>query len=276
MQPESDIRIRETADNMVCVEAFAPALKESRLLDFDRVMALKEVRTIKHAVPERRTGTFSFAYQGKICNAFIKRHFPPSFKRFIRERIRLASAKTAFDEFYNILAFLKAGIPTMTPIAAGRRKRGLWGAESFLMTRAIEGCITLETFAETRWKQTVFSDKKRLILKMAQLTRKMHDCGFNHRDYYLCHLLIGIEAWNKEDVFVVDLHRVDIRKRVPQRWIVKDLAALYYSSLSFRISRTEKLRFFKYYLGSGKLSAQDRALLLNVFRKSRKMMSHAR
>ncbi len=50
----------------------------------------------------------------------------------------------------------------------------------------------------------------------------MHDRGFNHRDLYLCHLLRDTEG----NLFVVDLHRVDRRRQVPERWKIKDIAAL--------------------------------------------------
>jgi len=275
MQPSGEVRTKTTPDGITYVETFEPALKENRLLSFDQVMALEETRRVKHAVPERKTDFFSFTYQNRPYNVFIKRHFPFSPARFIRERIRLASTKTAYDEFENILAFLRAGIPTMMPIAAGKRKCGLWGTRSFLMTEAIEGCMTLEQFAETVWGKTGFQDKKRLILNVARLTRKMHDCGFNHRDYYLCHLLIGVAERNRDELFVMDLHRVDIREKVPERWIIKDLAALYYSCLPYDISRTNKLRFFKDYLSCGKLSVRDKDFALKVIDKSRRMLKHA-
>jgi hypothetical protein len=41
----------------------------------------------------------------------------------------------------------------------------------------------------------------------------MHQSGFKHRDFYLFYLLIETEENNKDELFVVDLHRVDIRKK---------------------------------------------------------------
>ena len=47
----------------------------------------------------------------------------------------------------------------------------------------------------------------------------------------------------------MDLHRAQLRKRVPRRWLVKDLGALFYSALDCGISRGEVFLFLKTYLG---------------------------
>jgi hypothetical protein len=104
----------------------------------------------------------------------------------------------------------------------------------------------------------------------------MHQSGFNHRDFYLCHLLIGTEENNKDELFIVDLHRVDVRKKVPERWIIKDLAALNYSSKSINITRTDKLRFLKYYLSTCKISEQEKRFILKIIKKTNRMIKHAR
>jgi heptose I phosphotransferase len=251
------------------------ALKKNDLLDFDRVMSMPETRTVKHAIPERKTGTFSFDQEGKTVCAYLKRHFLLSFWKYFQERIRFASKKTAFDEFSNILAFHQAGLPTMIPVAAGKRAGKVIGSESFLITKGIKDCVTLETYAESCLKTKTFTEKTELIKKTALLSRKMHQRGFNHRDFYLCHLLIGTEENNRDELFIVDLHRVDIRKKVPERWIIKDLAALNYSAKSKNITRTDKLRFLKYYLSIGKISKQDKLFVLKIIKKTNKMMKHA-
>jgi len=176
---------------------FEDALKQNNLLDFDRVMSINETRSVKHAIPERKTGTFSFEHEGEIVCVFLKRHYPRSFGKYFQEMIRFSSKKTAFDEFSNILAFHRAGLPTMLPVAAGKRPNKFFGSESFLITREIKGCITLETYAESCLKIKTFTEKTDLIKKVALLTKKMHQSGFNHRDFYLCHLLIGNEEKKK-------------------------------------------------------------------------------
>ena len=270
------IKTAVSPENIIYNLKFEDALKGNNLLDFDRVMSIGETRIVKHAIPERKTGTFSFEQEGKTVCAYLKRHYPLSFGKYFQEMIRFASKKTAFDEFSNILAFHQAGLPTMIPVAAGKRVSKIFGSESFLITKGIKDCVTLEIYAESCLKTKTFTEKTKLIKKTALLSRKMHQSGFNHRDFYLCHLFIGTKENNKDELFIVDLHRVDIRKKVPERWIIKDLAALNYSAKSKNITRTDKLRFLKYYLSTGKISEQDKLFILKIIKKTNRMIKHAR
>ncbi len=276
MPEPKQIRTKIFPDNIIYNLDHELAVKENKLLDFDRVMAITETRTVKHAIPQRRTGTFFFKDQGNTVSVFIKRHTPLSPGKYFKERIKFAADKTAFDEFENIIAFHKAGLPTMEPVAAGKRSCGCLGSESFLITKEIGGCVTLENFIELLLKDKTVAEKNELIKKTALLTKKMHDSGFNHRDYYLCHLLIGVEEKNRGELFIVDLHRVDRRKKVPERWKVKDLAALNYSAESENITRTDKLRFIKHYLAVEKLSILDKVFALKVIKKTAKMLKRNR
>ncbi len=99
-----------------------------------------------------------------------------------------------------------------------------------------------------------------------RLIQKMHACGFNHRDLYLCHILRD----GRGDLYIVDLHRVQHRAAVPERWRVKDIAALNYSAPAGIISRTDRLRFLKTYLGTDRLTARDKRFALKILKKTRK------
>ena len=46
---------------------------------------------------------------------------------------------------------------------------------------------------------------------------------------------------------LIDLHRAQIRARVPRRWRIKDLAALYFSALDCGATRRDVLRFVRHY-----------------------------
>ena len=45
----------------------------------------------------------------------------------------------------------------------------------------------------------------------------------------------------------MDLHRAQIRRRVPRRWRVKDVASLYFSALDIGLTRRDVLRFLRAY-----------------------------
>ena len=79
----------------------------------------------------------------------------------------------------------------------------------------------------------------------------MHRAGVVHRDYYLYHLLVD-EVQLKSGVValsLIDLHRAQLRRRVPPRWLVRDLAALLFWCLDLPITRRDRLRFIRAYEG---------------------------
>jgi len=43
------------------------------------------------------------------------------------------------------------------------------------------------------------------------------------------------------------LHRVQLRRRTPLRWIVKDIGGLYFSSMRIGLTRRDVYRFMKVY-----------------------------
>ena len=90
----------------------------------------------------------------------------------------------------------------------------------------------------------------------------MHKNGINHRDLYICHFMLDLDSLRKPTItselynfwknyhpkiYLIDLHRAQIRSRVPKRWLIKDLAGLYFSSKDCGLTRNDLLRFLKAY-----------------------------
>jgi hypothetical protein len=115
----------------------------------------------------------------------------------------------------------------------------------------------------------------RLIQKVAQIAREMHAAGINHRDFYLCHFMLRL-PWDfvsEPQVFIIDLHRAQIRSEVPQRWLIKDLAGLYFSSMSLPISLRDRLRFLRFYYQKRMIfiSEQEEIFLSKVEAKAKRL-----
>ena len=57
------------------------------------------------------------------------------------------------------------------------------------------------------------------------------------------------QAWLDDELqlVLIDLHRVQIRDRVPERWLVKDLGGLLFSALDAGLTRRDLLRFIEGY-----------------------------
>lgn len=238
-------------------------IKRHGLADFDGLMRRDDGDVIKHAVASRKTVRLQLPGGAAV---FLKRHYCTGFFATLKALLKFAPEPTALDEFRYIAAFHECGIPTVTPVAAGKRRAGPLQSESFLISLALDGCTKLDEYLA---RPLAVAERRALIGQAAQLVRAMHGAGFNHRDLYLCHLL----RTGSGGLVIVDLHRVQRRGRVPARWLVKDLAALQYSAPP-AVSRTDRLRFLKAYLGADRLSGPAKGLALKILKKSQKMLQH--
>jgi heptose I phosphotransferase len=177
------------------------------------------------------------------------------FKNLLSARLPIVSART---EWLAIEAVRAAGISTMTVAGRGLRGGNPARLESFVVTDALEGMISLEELV-MRWgtlsSRTRVLLKRGLLYSIASIARRLHEAGLNHRDFYLCHFLVRDRDWSqwKSDddleLFIIDLHRVQRRARVPERWLVKDLGGLLFSALDAGLTRRDLLRFIEAYRG---------------------------
>ena len=175
------------------------------------------------------------------------------FKNLIRLSIPVVGART---EWLAIQRFDELGVSTMS--IAGFGEKGLNPArrQSFLLTDELANTISLEDYCRL-WPDTPPSPrfKRSIIEKVAAMTRQLHENGVNHRDLYICHFLMK-EASTKQDafseqidLFIIDLHRVQIRSKTPRRWMVKDVAGLHFSSMDIGLTRRDLFRFMRHYRG---------------------------
>jgi hypothetical protein len=158
------------------------------------------------------------------------------------------------------------------------KRRGVSGRESFLLTKGLTDTVRLTDLIQSRFAPPLNSktlyEKMMLIRKLALLTRKMHNSGFSHRDFYLCHILARKHATQWWELYICDLHRVERRDNVSMRWRVKDLAALNYSAPENLISLKDRILFLKEYLNKRKLDWKDRLFLAKIIKKTAKMKKH--
>lgn len=199
--------------------------------------------------------TLRFTANGK--SYFLKHHqgvgWAEIIKNLLQGREPVVSAR---NEWQAIQALKQAGIDTMTLAGYGERGRNPANRESFVITDDLTDTMSLE-FVGEKWQQTptTLDSKRLLIKKLATISRKMHEAGINHRDYYLCHFLLDA-AFAEHNIisddtrlFLIDLHRAQIRRKVPARWQIKDLGSLYFSAHALKLSQRDILRFIRTYTG---------------------------
>lgn len=185
-------------------------------------------------------------------------------KNFLSLRMPVFSAQNEWEAIEHLHRY---GVDTMTAVAYGYRGVAPLWTESFLITEELKNCISLEdVFLKGVWETLTVAERRDLVRLLAETVKKMHKAGVNHRDCYLCHFL-----WNREEnrLYIIDLHRSQIRASVPHRWLLKDIASLYFSSLSQAIPSTYFMRFAKVY-GQDKL----KDLLPSISKKVGKIQRH--
>ena len=252
--------------------AFSGFLKEAGIESHEHFMRL-DGKVAKSIVKERTTMQVTLGER----ILYIKKHRFPGLKEVLKLLFRLRLPRSALNEWHAILAFHEHGIPTMVPVASGRKLIfGVIEKESFLLTDNLADAGRLDYYLEEKFpglcRAEELARKRGVLWKLADLSRKMHDSGFNHRDFYLCHIFIDAA----ENLFVIDLHRVDIRGRVGRRWIIKDLAALLFSSLDVPVTWGQRLAFYMRYMSVSRLSPQDKCFIRAIIAKCSGIARHTR
>jgi heptose I phosphotransferase len=186
-------------------------------------------------------------------------------------------------EAQRALALQSLGIDVMPLMACGEKLHADGRLESFLLSEELAGYCELQDLIQQRFPardepsprpspsgrggRGMDPALRRLILQVADIARRFHAAGFNHRDFYCCHFLAKETLPGQFDVRLIDLQRVQQRRWFRRRWIVKDLAQLASMSPDDRVGCREKIVFLRSYLGVRKLRAADKRLVRDVLRK---------
>ena len=194
--------------------------------------------------------TVRFEFEGK--SYFLKLHHGTSysevFKNLFSARLPVLGADR---EWRAIQELSRIGVDTMKGVAYGEQGLNPVKKTSFIITEDLSPCISLEDYCKD-WGTTPpsYHIKRILIQRVAEMVRKMHSIGINHRDCYICHFLLHLPFNGNESelkISIIDLHRAQFRDSVPLRWRNKDLIGLYYSCLDIGLTTRDYCRFLKIY-----------------------------
>ncbi len=195
-----------------------------------------------------------------------------------------APVTDAGPESRALLRLASAGVPAPRLVAyqQGSELQGK-GVRSMLLMTDIGEHMDLAALA-SRWLHGAPppTARRSLIRAVGELVGRMHKAGVNHRDLYLFHLAQPTKGGHPikgTALFLLDLHRAQVRARVPRRWLIKDLGSLWFSALGLAPRRLDLLRFLRSYdpcnwrylardAGFGRaLRRRARALLAESWRK---------
>lgn len=268
--------LRRLGDGRMWVDReYEVELERVGLASFDAVMKSATGRLLR-TLPERENWRLELAGEGRRHVLYLKKHRIRSFVERLRTWFGGRPASTPGRiEAENVAALKRAGIDSMRVVAFGEHVAG-GAAESFFMTEELRGFTQLDHFVRMRSvpaaeRTHTDGDLTALATAVADVARRFHTAGFNHRDFYCCHFFIQETPGPRFAVRLIDLQRVEQRRWLRRRWIVKDLAQLAYSAPRERITRSIRMAFIKRYLGVERLSAADKRLVRQVLRRQRAM-----
>ncbi len=265
-----DIKV-ETMDagRLVLNADFKEILAFNGIDSFDKLWNIPS-EPVKKVLKQRGTErVFLKTPDGILLEAYIKRYRPEPFKEKLKNLLALRPARYpgALNEWNAIIEFHRKGLPTMMPAAYASG-----GGDSCLLTLAIRDYVRAsELFAGLAGGDR--DRRRKIIRKIAELAAGMHSAGLAHQDFYLVHMFVRKDEDDK--VYLIDLQRTVFSQDFSERWRVKDLAQLLFSSRKFA-SRTDIMFFWKIYsAGAGGRMLKDGSLIRKICRKAERIGRHA-
>ncbi len=212
-------------------------------------------------------------FNNETTTFYMKRFFnPPSSTRRELQKSGCEANSTAGLEWSWLHYLSRSNIPCAVPIAMGQELISSRERRSAILMQTVPG-KSLEKWA-SKWTTKNRPIIKSLFKPVAELVANFHDKGYIHRDLYLSHLFYDPKADLDRSLHLIDLQRVRKPAGGMRRWIVKDLAALNYSTPQELVSSSDRLRWLKFYLQTTKLSADARCLLYRVVGRTLQMKRH--
>lgn len=193
-------------------------------------------------LPDRDNCTLDGEIDGKKIRLHIKRYHPAR-----------GMTTPAEDEEKAIRALQIEQIPTLQIVGWGK----LTDRRSFIITQDLEGYRAADKLLESGG---VTFDS--ILESTADLAAKLHKSGLHHRDLYLCHFFV--RESDPKDVRLIDAARVQRLGGVftRGRWINKDLAQFWYSTITARpttpITDEQRERWLQRYASSRGIELTDR------------------
>lgn len=263
-----DSGLKPLAETRILVDpALQAELAAEGLLDLDALYGREDLHTIKARLESRQTYRLQTA-SGLIFYLKLYREIEPE-SRFLGLFARRFDSP-ASREWHVLQRLHELRVPTMRPAACIEEVESGKVTRAALLTVGLDAPRNLQKLVQEDLAENPEPVRRQQIAhELGRILQRMHEGGVNHRDFYLVHIRVG----SADELYVTDLNRADIRKRVTRRWRVKDVAALLHSCPSL-VTATDKARFARAYFG-GRLR-QHRDFIEAAVRKAERMTSHTR
>jgi len=280
MAPHPPSTLPDATSNLgglTVVSSFVSCLKANGLDSLEAMFSIDTAeRLAKPGLDSwRERLRLQLGHEGRTITCYLKRFAnpPAAFSREVR-RSGSGARSVAGMEWTWMRRLAAEGIPAVQPVAFGEHVIGRRERRSAILALAVPG-RSLEAWWGV-WTGRERSKVEALIDATAALAARFHGLGYVHRDLYAAHLFFDPDAEAGKALHLIDVQRIFRPRRRMRRWIVKDLAALNYSCPARLVTRSDRLRWLKRYLGLTKLDAPAVRLAYRIIGKTYSIAAHDR
>lgn len=186
-------------------------------------------------------------------SVYIKHFLVPDVRTKLRQWVRRGKAR---NEGRRAIELAATGIPTLTPLALGERRRFGLLLENFLITEEIPETTPLDGFLGRLGPGVEPALRRRLATELAGMTARLHHAGYVHQDFHPGNILIRTRDDRSFALAMIDLDA--LRRRVGLGWsdAGANLACLNHYFWN-RCHRSDRLRFLTAYLDAREVSPPE-------------------
>jgi tRNA A-37 threonylcarbamoyl transferase component Bud32 len=201
---------------------------------------------------------------------FVKHNLVPNLRARLRQWFRRGKSR---NEARRAELLAGVGVPTITPVALGERRRRGFLLDNFLVTRALDDYQPLDRFVEHGLHALAPNRRARvrrlLAVELGVLTARLHQAGFVHIDFHAGNLLVGLGPDDRPRLAMIDLDALRTCRRLGDPAAIENLALLNHY-FWIRSSRSDRMRFVRAYLAArGREPGESRPLAKAVEKSTR-------
>ena len=179
---------------------------------------------------------------------YVKHFLVPDWRATLRQWVRRGKGRNEGKSTQHLASI---GVPTITPVALGERRKRKFLLENYLVTLAISSATPLDEFVEHHLLERPEPERSQIRQKLAEamavMTARLHESRLLHHDFHPGNIMVRLAGDHTPVLFMIDLDALRKSRRMTWKLARQNLALLdHYFWL--RSSRTDRYRFLKTYL----------------------------
>ena len=185
--------------------------------------------------------------QAEALSSFVLKIYRYPLLPRIRTGLRISKAE---QEFHSLCYLNKQGVRAVEPVAFGVERTRLGFVRScFVITRFVEGAVSLSQWRSESSKQHLRNTGRHLLKQLGTMFRRIHDVRFFLFTAKTKNILIRGESIRSPEIFFVDTpYARTLRLRAIARWAQGRDLGLFLGNFYPALSESETAAFYEGYL----------------------------